>query len=150
MSSAAPAPLPLFHEGSDYWENLGRECRRLMDSINAAALNHGLPADYLVEWAPGSQIRLVRHRCPSTEVTLSISFERWGPTIHGTVTGHEEEDLRFYPEELEVPLARDPDDEGVIAVLGEGRSLSAREFACFLAQNFRRCFPGMALPCTPV
>jgi len=150
MSSAAPAPLPLFHEGSDYWENLGRECRRLMDAINAAAMNYGLPADYLVEWAPGTQIHLVRHRCPSTEVSLSISFERWGPTIHGTITGHEEEDLRFYPEELEVPLARDPDDEGVVAVLGEGRSLSAREFACFLAQNFRRCFPGMALPCTPV
>ena len=145
-ASTAPAPLPLFREGSNYWEELARECRRSVDAINAAAANHGLPPDHLIEWSPGRQIRLIRHQCPSTEVALNISFERWGPTISATVTGHEEEDLRFYPEELEVPLARDL-DEGVVAIFGEGRSLSARELASLLTQNFRRCFPGISLPC---
>lgn len=149
MSSAtAPAPLPLYQEGLHYWDEFTSECRRLIQAINSAALDRGLAPDQLIEWSPGSQVRLVRHKCPSTEVTLNISFERWGPAINASITGHEEEDLRFYPEELEVPLARDPDDDGVVAVLGEGRSLTAREFACLIAQNFRRCFPGIALPCS--
>jgi hypothetical protein len=145
MSAAtSPAPLPLFREGLSFWEELARECRRHTDTINAAALDHGLPEDHLVEWAPGRDISLIRQHIPSTEVKLSLSFERWGPMIHGTIKGHQEEELRFYPEELEVPLG--VDDEGVVAIFGEGRSLSPRELACYLAQNFRRCFPGISLP----
>jgi hypothetical protein len=146
MSAAtATALAPLFQEGSTYWEELVRECRRNMDAINSAVMAHGLPPDHLVEWAPGRQIRLVRRRCPSTEVALDISFERWGPTITGTVTGYQEEDMRFYPEEIEVPLARDG-DEGIVGIFGEGRSVSARELATMVTQIFRRCFPGISLP----
>jgi hypothetical protein len=146
MSAAAsPAPLPLFREGLSFWEELARECKRHADAINTAALDHGLPDDYLVELAPGRDIGLIRQHIPSTEIKLSLSFERWGPMIHGTIKGQQEEELRFYPEELEVPLGTDV-DEGVVAIFGEGRSLSPREFACYLAQNFRRCFPGISLP----
>jgi hypothetical protein len=146
MSAAtATALAPLFQEGSNYWEELVRECKRNMEAINSAAVAHGLPTDHLLEWGAGRQIRLIRRRCPSTEVTLDISFERWGPNITGTVTGYQEEDMRFYPQEIEVPLVRDA-DEGIVGILNEGRSLSAHELACMLTQNFRRCFPGISLP----
>jgi hypothetical protein len=144
-SATSPAMLPLFQEGVSFWEELARECKRHADAINTAALNHGLPDDHLVELAPGRDIGLIRHHFPSTEIKLSLSFERWGPMITGTIKGQQEDDLRFYPEELEVPLAKDL-DEGVVAIFDEGRSLSPREFACYLAQNFRRCFPGISLP----
>ncbi|HEY3940386.1 MAG TPA: hypothetical protein VGL97_23365 [Bryobacteraceae bacterium] len=146
MSAAtSPATVPLFREGLSFWEELARECKRHADAINTAALDHGLADDHLVECAPGRDIGLIRQHLPSTEIKLSLSFEHWGPMINGTIKGHQEEDLRFYPEELEVPLAVDP-DEGVVAILGEGKSLSPRELACYLAQNFRRCFPGISLP----
>jgi hypothetical protein len=102
-----------------------------------------------VEWAATrGAIHVVRKWYPSTEIEINLNFERWGPVIKTLVTGHQHEDLRFYPEEQEILLARDLDGK-VVAVLGEGRSYSPRELACYLAQNLRRCFPDIALPCKP-
>ena len=143
------APLPLYEEGLAFWEELERESQQHVKSINNVATAHGLEDFHLVEWKSGRGIiGIVRKWYPSTDITISLAFERWGPVIKVLVTGYQHEDLRFYPEEQEVPIARDLDGR-TVAVLGEGRSYSPREFACYLAQHLRRCFPDMALPCTP-
>jgi len=146
MSAAtSPAPVPLLQEGLAYWEELVNECKRQMNAINAAAMDHGLVAEHLIEWIPGRPLDMIRRQTPSTEIKLNLSFERWGPVISGAIKGHQQEDLRFYPEELEVPLGRD--EECTVAIFDEGRSLSPREFAGYIAQRFRRCFPDLSLPC---
>lgn len=143
------APLPLYEEGLAFWEELEQETQQHVKSINSVATAHGLEDFHLVEWKSGRGIiGIVRKWYPSTDITISLLFERWGPVIKVLVTGYQHEDLRFYPEEQEVPIARDLDGR-TVAVLGEGRSYSPREFACYLAQHLRRCFPDMALPCTP-
>jgi hypothetical protein len=146
MSAATPAPLPMYQEGLAYWEELTQHCRRHVEAINAAVSECGVRGDCLVQWIPGRAIRMNRQQFPSTEIQINIDFERWGPCIRGTIHGHQEEDLRFYPEEFEFLLSRDL-DEGVVAICEEGRSMSPREFAKYLAQNFRRCYPGVSLPC---
>jgi hypothetical protein len=151
MSAAVTlrAPLPLYQEGLAFWEELVGECERHTHAINAVAISHGLEAAHLVQWKPGrGNLAMVRELYPSTEITASISFERWGPAIRVTVNGHQHEDLRFYPEEYEVAIARDLDGR-TVAVFGEGRSYSPQELACLLSQRLRRCFPDMALPCNP-
>jgi hypothetical protein len=126
-----------------------QESQQYTKAINSVARRHGLEDDRLVEWNLGrSNIYIARKWYPSTEITVSLAFEHWGPLMKILVTGYQHEDLRFYPEEQEVPIARDLDG-CTVAVLGEGRSYSPREFARFLAQHFRRCFPEMALPCAP-
>jgi hypothetical protein len=150
MSAAvlSRAPLPLSREGSTFWEELMRETQQHAQAINSSATEHGLDAGYWVEWKSGrNMFGIVRQMYPSTEVTVSLSFERWGPVIKVAITGYQHEDLRFYPEEQEVPIARDLDGR-TVAVLGEGRSYSPNEFASYLVQHLRRCFPDMALPCT--
>ena len=143
------APLPLYEEASAFWEKLEQESQQHVKSINSVATAHGLEDFHLVEWKSGRGIiGIVRKWYPSTDITISLAFERWGPVIKVLVTGYQHEDLRFYPEEHEVPIALDLDGR-TVAVLGEGRSYSPREFACYLAQHLRRCFPDMALPCTP-
>ncbi len=90
-------------------------------------------------------IAMVRDTYPSTEVHLRLTFEHWGPSISGLVRGYQDEDLRFYPEEFEYAVGSDEDDR-IVAITGEGRSLSAHELAKYVAQNFRRCYPGLCLP----
>jgi hypothetical protein len=135
----------MLEEGLAYWEELVNECKRQMNAINAAAINHGLLSEQLIEWIPGHHLGMIRRQTPSTEIKLNLLFESWGPVISGAIQGRQQEDLRFYPEELEVPLGHDED--GTVAIFGEGRSLSPREFAGYLGQCFRRCFPEFALPC---
>jgi len=143
------APLPLYHEGLAFWEDLMRESEEHAKAINKVAMAHGLETGHLVEWKSGrSMFGIVRKWYPSTDITVCLNFERWGPVIKVLVTGYQHEDLRFYPEEHEVMLARDLDGR-TVAVLGEGRSYSPLEFACYLSQHLRRCFPDMALPCAP-
>jgi hypothetical protein len=123
------------------------ETQEHAQSINRAATEHGLDAAYWVEWKSGrNMFGIVRKMYPSTEIIVSLSFERWGPLIKVLVTGYQHEDMRYYPEEHEVLIARDLDGR-TVAVLGEGRSYSPSEFASYLVQHLRRCFPAMALPC---
>lgn len=142
-------PLPLYQEGLAFWQELERESEEHAKAINNLALSHGLDSSHLVEWKSGRGIiGMSRKWYPSTDISISLSFEHWGPVVKVLVTGYQHEDLRFYPEELEVLLARDLDGK-TVAVLGEGRSYSPREFSRYLAQHLRRCFPDMALPCRP-
>lgn len=141
-------PAPLYQEALAYWDELVRETEQHVHAINSVATAHGLEIGHLVEWKSGrSMIGIVRKWYPATDIAVGLTFERWGPVIKVSVTGHQHEDLRFYPEEHEVPVARDLDGR-TVAVLGEGRSYSPEEFSCYLAQHLRRCFPDMTLPCT--
>ncbi len=155
MSAASTAlayrpSLPLSREGLAFWEELMRETQEHAQAINRAATEHGLDAAYWVEWESGrNMFGIIRKMYPSTEITASITFERWGPLIRVLITGYQHEDLRYYPEEHEVPIARDLDGR-TVAVLGEGRSYPPSEFASYLVQHLRRCFPDMVLPCTAV
>ena len=142
-------PLPLYQEALAFWQELEYESERHVKAVNGVALEHGLDSGHLVDWKSGRGIiGIGRKWYPSTDISVSLSFERWGPVLKVLVTGHQHEDLRFYPEELEVLVARDLDGR-TVAVMGEGRSYSPREFACYLIQHLRRCFPDMALPCEP-
>ena len=64
--------------------------------------------------------------------------------ISVSVTGDEAEDLEFFPQEFELPIATDLDGS-IVAIFEEGRSFSPRELATYLAQSLRRCFPGLRL-----
>ena len=147
MSAASPAVLPLHKEGIAFYEEVTKECRELMEAINSAALNSGHRPDELVEWSAGRSIGMVRKEYPSTEIRANLSFEHWGPAIKVSIRGHQEEELPFYPEESEIPLGVDLDDN-MVAIFGEGKSFTPHELACYLAQSLRRCFPDVVLPCS--
>jgi hypothetical protein len=147
MSAASkPAATPLFAEGTEYWQELVFELRHRIEQINQAAAQHGLPDDHFVRWLPGAGIRLMRSQCPSTGIDADLQFHSWGPAISGRITGYEDEESRFFPEEFEVIIAKDLDG-AVVAVFDEGRSFAPRELAAYLTQHFRRCFPDIPLPC---
>ena len=141
--------LPLYEEALAFWQELERESEEHVKAINTVASFCGLDDTHLVKWkSQRSTISIVREWYPSTEINVSLNFERWGPAMKVSITGYQHEDLRFNPEELEVLVARDLDGQ-TVAVMGEGRSYSPNEFSCYLAQHVRRCFPDMALPCAP-
>jgi hypothetical protein len=146
MSAAGLAFPRLVDEGKGYWESLIGECKRQAEAINACASRHGFNADHLIAWAPGSDLHMVKSNCPSTSVKVDISYCSWGPMLDGIITGQEDDDQEFLPEEFTVQIAKDLDGS-VVAVYEEGRSFSPREFAAYLMQSFRRCYPCVSLPC---
>ena len=147
MSAASkPVATPLFHEGNEFWEELRSELQRQIEQINHAVFRNGCTEEDLVRWIPAEGIRLLRSRNPSTGIQADLYFRSWGPVITGAITGYQDEDYRFVPEEFEILLARDLDGS-VVAIFDEGRSFSPRELAAYLAQHFRRCFPDISLPC---
>jgi hypothetical protein len=148
MSAAsARASSPHYEEALAYWDDLTLQCRRHVKAINTVLKEHELSESDGVQWRPGPfGVEMVRTSYPSTEVKLKLAFEHWGPKISGSVRGHQEEDLRYYPEEFEFAIGPDQDG-GVVAITAEGRSMTAHEFAKYISQNFRRCYPGISLPC---
>ena len=140
------ARIPLAQEGLSYWEELAEQCKRQTALINDALTNCGAGDDQKVDWIDGPEIRMLRRSYPSTSVTLRLDMHSWGPTISGTITGRETEDLQFASEEFEFLVAKDLDDS-TVAVFGEGRSFSPRELSAYVAQNFRRCYPELSIPC---
>lgn len=147
MSAAATArAAPLLEEGTRYWEELIRELKQQMQRINLAVTQHGCSDEDLVSWLPGAGIHMLRARRPSTGIKAELQFRSWGPVISGSITGYQDEDYRFFPEEFEILIATDLDGS-VVAILDEGRSFSAQELAAYLVQHFRRCFPEISLPC---
>jgi hypothetical protein len=147
MSAAAvQATSPHHSEAIAYWDELTLQCRRHVTAINEVLVENGLPEQHGVQWRPGRLgVSMARDSYPSTEINLRLSFEHWGPFISGLVRGCQDEDLRFYPDEFEYTIGTDENGQPV-AITGEGRSLSPHEFAKYLAQNFRRCYPGISLP----
>ncbi|MBV9406419.1 MAG: hypothetical protein JO211_13825 [Acidobacteriaceae bacterium] len=147
MSAAAvPAPAPLYQEGQQYWADLTSECRRQTEAINAAISRCGNPSTDLIDCRCGATLDIVKSRCPSTGVNVRINYCSWGPMLDGIITGEEQEDLEFCPEEFTIQIAKDLDGS-IVAMFQEGRSFSPRDLATYLMQSFRRCFPGLALPC---
>ena len=145
-AAAASARAPLSQEANAYWESLVDDCRRQSQAINTVVSQRGWPNDHFIECRPGSELRIVKSHCPSTDIKLTINYCAWGPMIDGVVTGHEDENLEFGLEEFTIPIATDADGS-VVAVYDEGRSFSPHELALYLMQRFRRCFPGVSLPC---
>lgn len=146
MTAAVSARTPLFQEGSVYWQDLVTDCRRQAHAFNAVASEHGVPHGHLIECRAGQELHISKARCPSTAVKLRITYCSWGPMIDGIITGLEEEDREFCPEEFTVPIAKDLDGS-IVAIYDEGRSFSPHELASFVMQSFRRCYPGLSLPC---
>ena len=138
--------IPLFQEGTEFWKALTDECKRRIVAINNVAREAGQAADRLVEWISGTDIHMARNRYPSTDIKIDLEFHSWGPTINGRITGREDDDVRFVPEEFEFTIAQDLDGSTIL-IYDEGRSFTAEEFAAYLTQDFRRCFPGISLPC---
>jgi hypothetical protein len=143
---SSSAATPLFPEGTAFWQELIENCKRNVEAINSCVRDHGLEGNDLIVWRPGKEMHIAKVTCPSTEIRANITFHSWGPVISGTITGWEYEDTRFLLEEFEFPIAKDLDGE-VVAIFDEGRSFSPRDLACYLAQKFHRCYPGIALPC---
>src|SRR5579884_2291767 len=146
MTAAAAAQAPLSQEGGLYWQEFVNTCRHQADAMNAVASEHGVPHGHLIQCRSGSDLHIFTSQCPSTTVKLSINYCSWGPMIDGVITGFEDDDHEFCPEEFTVQLAKDLDGS-TVAIYEEGRSFSARELAAFVMQSFRRCYPAVALPC---
>ena len=144
--SPALTPAPLHDEGTYFWERLISECKEQMSAVNSALLSHGEAEVDCVECRTGEHLQLIRSQYPSTKIEARIGFERWGPIINVSITGHQRPGFGFYPQQFELPLATDCDGT-LIAVFDEGKSLRPCDLASYLMQNFRRCFPRITLPC---
>ena len=145
MSAAISAPIPLFQEANEYWQNLIRECRRQTEAMNGILAQRGVPECERIIWGSGPSVRIAKSECPSTVLQFDMQFFPWGPMITGTATGDQSCDLKLALEEFDFPIAMDLDG-AIVAIIEEGRSLSPREVALLLTQKFRRCFPGISLP----
>ncbi len=143
-AAAMSASTPLYLEGSEYWNQLVDECKRQTEVINSVVSEKGLSSDHYVQCTAGSELRMCKSMNPSTTVKLIIGFYAWGPMLSLAITGHQSDDGDFFPEECEMPLAKDGDGT-TVAIFDEGRSFSPRELAAYLTQAFRRCFPGVCL-----
>ncbi len=147
MSAARrPERAPLSQEGEQYWDALVGNCQDQSRAINQVAAQHGFLPDHLVELRSGPELHIVKSACPSTSIKVRISYWSWGPIIDGIITGNEDRDREFCPEEFTVPIAKDLDGS-IVAIYEEGRSFSPQELAKYLMQSFRRCYPGLSLPC---
>jgi hypothetical protein len=139
-------PIPLFHEGKRFWEDLISECRRLTDAVNKVAASDGVSSDQLIRCDADEDIRMLKKGYPSTDVKVRLNFHSWGPVICAAISGEQNSGRKFKGAELEIPIAQDLDGS-VIAIFDEGRSFSAHDLTRFLIQSFRRCFPAVPLPC---
>ncbi len=146
-AAVSPVLVPLYDEGMRFWRELISECKDQVLAINSALSHHGQAVDEQVAYLADEDLHLHRLQYPSTTVKVNIRFERWGPVLKVMITGLQTPDFGFFPKELEVPLATEGDG-CLVAVFDEGRSLTHRELASYLTQQFRRCFPRITLPCS--
>jgi hypothetical protein len=150
MSAAAiQATVPHYQEARTFWDEFTSHCEHQVQAINAVVEQNQLPETARIQLKPGPwSVSLVREAVPSTEIQLNVAFEQWGPRINGSVRGEQEADLHFYPQEFDFAIGSDLDNS-VVAITPEGGSLSPHKFAKFMAQHFRRCYPGITLPSSP-
>jgi hypothetical protein len=148
MSAATiQATVPHYREALAFWEEFTHHCHGHVQSINALLANRRIPKSEGLQWhTEPYSCSLIRDAIPSTEVRLTLAFDPWGPKITGAVTGVQEEELHFYPEHFEFAIGSD-EDRRIIAITPEGGSLTPHAFAKYVAQHFRRCYPGITLPC---
>ena len=145
-TAAVQSTVPLYHEGTRFWQELIEECKRHVQAINTAAVSRGVSLESLIRLQPGSDIQMSKSGYPSTDVKSCLAFFRWGPVIQSTIAGARDAEHRLLTCEFEMPIARDLDGQ-TVAIFDEGRSFSASEVACYLTQAFRGCFRNIPLPC---
>src|SRR4051794_23225416 len=102
MSAAAMQPVPLFHEGRRFWEDLVNECRRLTDAVNKAAASDGVCSDQLIRCDAEEDIRILKKGYPSTDVNVRLNFHSWGPVICAAISGEQNSGRKFKRAELEI------------------------------------------------
>lgn len=140
-AASASAPIPLYQEGKQYWQDLADECKRYVECVNATLVRHGIESDALLECMVAAEsLQIHKSRKPSTQIKLTLSFRSWGPVIAASVR-----DQRSSVEEFELPIAVDLDGQ-IVAIYDEGRSFSPHEVASYLKQSFHCCYPGISLP----
>lgn len=145
MSAAKTQPIvPLVQEGTGFWDQLSAECRRQVETFNRAIVAQGTAPDNLISIQTGSGLRLSKSGMPSTEINVQLSFESWGPVLHGTITGEQAPGRRFVTNEFEIPIGHDLDGS-VIAIFDEGRSFTPADLTRYFLQAFRRCYPSLLL-----
>jgi hypothetical protein len=147
-AAAAQLTVPLYAEGTRFWQEVIAECRRHVRAINRTAMAEGVSSDHLVRLQPGPDLHIYKGGFPSTDVKALLSFFSWGPVIQCTMAGARDAEHRFLTNEFEMPIALDLDTK-TVAIFDEGRSFSPFEVACYLTKVFRRCFPNVTLPCVP-
>ena len=143
---AAQSTVPLYFEGTRFWQELIEECKRHVQAINSAAVARGVSLDSLVQIQPGSEIQMSKRGYPSTDVKGRLEMFAWGPVIQCTIAGARDAEHRLLTCEFEMPIARDLDGK-TVAIFDEGRSFSPAEVASYLTQAFRGCFRNIPLPC---
>ena len=146
-AGAAQSTVPLYQEGKRFWQELLDECKRHVQAINSVAVERGISLESLVNFQPGTDIQMIKHGYPTTDVRALLSFFRWGPVIQCTIDGARDPEHRLLKAEFELPIARDLDGQ-TVAVFDEGRSFSPAEVASYLTQAFRGCYRNIPLPAT--
>jgi hypothetical protein len=145
LAATSVALEPIFQEGKIFWDQFVLECQKYMQTFNGTVALYGAGKEQLVNCASGPELQMAKHGHPSTQISAALKFCPWGPMICGTITGQQDEQRRFSPEEFEFQIAKDLDGE-TIAIYDEGKSFSAHDLASYLVQSFHRCYPGVALP----
>lgn len=142
-AAVATAPIPLYNEGKQYWQNLVDECKRYVECVNATLVRNGIDHQSLLQCTVAEDnLQIGRSHHPSNRVKVSLHFRSWGPIIDVTVCDQQSP----LPDEFELPIAVDLDGQ-VVAIYDEGRSFSPHEVASYLKQSFQCSYPDIAFPC---
>jgi hypothetical protein len=103
----ASAPVPLYEEGTQFWQDLAKECQRYVDCINATLIQNGIDADGLLRCAAGPEsLHVIKAKLPATIVSVLLNFFSWGPVIGVTICRQQADGHPFLPQEFELPIAR--------------------------------------------
>lgn len=146
-AASVSAPVRLYDEGKRYWQDLTDECKRYVECVNATLVRNGVHPNGLIQCDAASEsLHIVSTSHPSTTVKLTLTFRSWGPVISATITGRQSDGNDFFPQEVELPIAMDLDNQ-IVAIYDEGRSFSPGEVASYVTQSFHRCYPRISLPC---
>ena len=145
-TGALQATLPLYQEACKFWDDLTSNCHEQLDAINNLVAQQSARSKGIQFRASELKLELLRPSFPSTEITVDLAFEHWGPAIQLSVKGEEADQLYFYPEEFDFRIGLDS-DQSVVAISSEGKSLDAHQFTKYILQHFRRSYPGISLPC---
>ena len=146
-STSASAPIPLYKEGTEFWQDLTGECKRYVDCANETLARNGVNPEGLLRCtAAPESLQIIKTAPPSLKVELILNLFSWGPVIGVTIARQQNDGKRCLPQEFELPLASDFDSR-TVAIHHEGRGFSPHEVASFLTQYFHPCYPGIAFPC---
>lgn len=148
MSTRSDSPtVPRYNEGKQYWQDLSDECQAYVECVNATLLGNMVdPAGLLQYFATAEILQITKPGQPTVSVRLTMNYHHWGPVISARYCGEHKDGKKFLPQEFELPIAIDRDDE-IVAIFDEGRSFSPHEVASYLMRYFHSCYPAISFPC---